>query len=96
MKMILRVSAYIIVLLFLFIVSVILIVNKGIFSENLGPGEIFGKANTQDFVVDKIARQEVAGMELNISNPKQILFGDFHVHSTFSADAHIASLPIAG
>ncbi|HCN24266.1 MAG TPA: hypothetical protein DIS65_02700, partial [Candidatus Marinimicrobia bacterium] len=96
MNMVLRVSAYIIVLLFLFIVSVILIVSKGIFSENLGPGEIFGKANTQDFVIDKIARQEVAGMELNIPNPKQILFGDFHVHSTFSADAHIASLPIAG
>ena len=32
MDMILRVSAYIIVLLLLFIVSVILIVNKGIFS----------------------------------------------------------------
>ena len=73
MKMILRVSAYFIVLLLLFIVSVVIIVNKGIFSENLGPGEISGKVNTQDFVIDKKARQELARQDLNISIVKNAL-----------------------
>ena len=33
---------------------------------------------------------------LGASPAKQILFGDFHVHTTFSFDAFLANLPIGG
>ncbi|HVH20523.1 MAG TPA: DUF3604 domain-containing protein [Myxococcota bacterium] len=41
-------------------------------------------------------RQRSAAEDVGVARPKQILFGDLHVHTTFSADAFQLSLPMAG
>jgi hypothetical protein len=45
----------------------------------------------------KRARTQRAGARLaGVEAPKQILFGDLHVHTTFSTDAFLMSLPMSG
>ena len=64
--------------------------------EHEGPGAITEKALPDAAVLARAVRQKEASAVLNPGTPapKQILFGDLHVHTTFSADAFMRSLPL--
>jgi hypothetical protein len=47
-------------------------------------------------VGSRAAAQRRAAQEVGVGDPAQILFGDLHVHTTFSPDAFMAALPVAG
>jgi hypothetical protein len=63
--------------------------------EHEGPGEIAGARLPQSVVEarDRRQREALFGPGARRREAKQILFGDFHVHTTFSTDAFLRSLP---
>lgn len=58
-----------------------------------GPGKVFSNPLNAKLVQDRAKRQESVPHR---PGAKQILFGDLHVHTTFSTDAFMRSLPIVG
>ncbi|MDP6979284.1 MAG: DUF3604 domain-containing protein [Myxococcota bacterium] len=57
------------------------------------PGDV---ALSMVTVAARSADQKSAAEDIGIARPKQILFGDLHVHSTFSLDAFMMALPTTG
>jgi len=49
-----------------------------------------------EVVAARAGAQRAAASEAGVARPKQVLFGDLHVHTTFSTDAFLVSLPTAG
>ena len=63
----------------------------GWFGREIGPGEIAGKPLPPEVIAARTASRKVEG-----TTNDMILFGDLHVHTTISADAFQASLPVVG
>jgi hypothetical protein len=74
---------------------ILLLVVAGCRGEHQGPGQIEGKAVPAPVVAAHQKAQDATARALAPESPpdKQILFGDLHVHTTFSPDAFMRSLP---
>jgi hypothetical protein len=66
----------------------------GFHGRHLGPGTPAVSAIPDDSIDRSRRRQFDDARRLDVHEPRQILFGDLHVHTTYSADAFMLSLPM--
>ncbi len=67
---------------------------SGMFSHDAGRGEGSGIRISAERINERVQIQRRASLAIGATSPKQILFGDLHVHTTFSVDAFLWSLPM--
>ncbi|MCP4751640.1 MAG: DUF3604 domain-containing protein [Proteobacteria bacterium] len=77
------------------LVVLMYLVSEGHLGTRQGPGEITDKAIADAAVSERQDIRRRAAASLKAENGKQILFGDLHVHTTFSMDAFVMSLPVS-
>ena len=65
----------------------------GLYGNLERDGQISTVARPADAVALGVARQKQAMAALGAPQSKQVLFGDLHVHTTFSTDAFLFNLP---
>jgi hypothetical protein len=80
----------------LVLAAVVYAAGMGLFGETPNAGTITGSRVARGFVAAKEATVREGAAAVGEPAPKQILFGDLHVHSTFSFDAFTLSLPMSG
>jgi len=65
-----------------------------LYGEHEGAGTPTDASIPAAVIQSRARAQAAAARAVTTAQPKQILFGDFHVHSTFSSDAFFGSLPM--
>jgi hypothetical protein len=69
------------------------LLGHGVFGRHEGPGQITSVPRDLQEMQTVLTERRMAEARLDES-PTQILFGDLHVHTTFSSDAFVMSLPL--
>jgi hypothetical protein len=69
---------------------------NGLLGSVEAPGDIHAEERPAAVKKERAAVQAGTSRLLGAPRGKQILFGDFHVHTTFSFDAFMMNMPIAG
>ncbi len=67
---------------------------RHLYGEHLGAGTATNKAVPPAVLAERHTAQSAAAGAVGAPAEKQILFGDLHVHTTFSTDAFLWSLPM--
>ena len=76
--------------------AVVYVAGTGFGVDTPRAGEPQAAAVSPERVAERAERVLDAAESIGVVRPKQILFGDLHVHTTFSFDAFQMSLPMAG
>jgi hypothetical protein len=77
-------------------VALLWILGKGMLVQPWDAGKPTDFAVPTDVVEGRSKVRHDTATLAGVASPKQILFGDLHVHTTFSADAFQMALPLAG
>jgi hypothetical protein len=72
------------------------LLGSGALGERWEDGDPGAPERSERAVRTAAAVQRRDAREAGVAKPDQILFGDLHVHTTFSPDAFMAALPVAG
>jgi hypothetical protein len=77
-------------------VAVVYSAGRGWLGSTWGAGEVTPFVIPRSVIADREQVQKESSTRVGVANPKQVLFGDLHVHTSFSADGFMLGLPLAG
>tara|TARA_B100000678_G_scaffold167651_1_gene140034 strand:- start:6082 stop:8433 length:2352 start_codon:yes stop_codon:yes gene_type:complete len=84
----------IIVLIAILLTASIIMIGRGWLGNHEGPGTITNNQIPKQTIENRTKTQKISSIKIGKNEPKQILFGDLHVHTTYSFDAFLTSLPM--